>query len=115
MSKSTTQADLPSGDENSPTNPIPLPAGLIAPANEHPDAQPTTTTPTAREPIAKPVAVKLPGQPRVAAGSKIPGASALKIRKWMATVSQVAALEPGRQKMEESELRKESLSLRYRA
>ena len=62
-----------------------------------------------------PPTVKLPGQPRVAAGWKIPGASSLKIRKWMTSVSQVAALEPERRKLEDGQLRKESLSLRYRA
>lgn len=110
MSKTTTQTDVPSGDDQQPGNPIPLPPGLINPGADHPDAQPQ-----AHQPIARPVAVKLPGQPRVAAGSKIPGASALKIRKWMATVSQVAALEPARQKLDDIQLRKESLSLRYRA
>ena len=80
---------------------------------EHPASKPATS-PTVPE-AHTPAAVKLPGQPRVAAGWKIPGASALKIRKWMASVGQVAALEPSRRALADGQLRKESLSLRYRA
>ncbi|MFO1064510.1 MAG: preprotein translocase subunit SecA [Pirellulales bacterium] len=58
---------------------------------------------------------KLPGKPRVTAGWKIPGASALKIRKWTAAVEKVANLEAERRALDDGQLRKESLSLRYRA
>lgn len=88
-------------------------------ADGHPVSVPTSPSAESTQPAAdrhrKPAAVKLPGQPRVTAGWKVPGTSALKIRKWMAAVGQVAALEPARRALDDGQLRKESLSLRYRA
>lgn len=58
---------------------------------------------------------KLPSRPRIAAGWAIPGAGAVKIRKWQAALQQVASLEEQTRKLTADELRKESLSLRFRA
>lgn len=79
------------------------------------DPETSTANDNLPSPANTPTAVKLPGQPRVAAGWKIPGANTYRIRKWMASVGQVAALEPARRALEDGQLRKESLSLRYRA
>ncbi|HBE71900.1 MAG TPA: preprotein translocase subunit SecA, partial [Planctomycetaceae bacterium] len=58
---------------------------------------------------------KLPSRPRIAAGWAIPGAGSVKIRKWQAALQQVASLEERTRKLNAEELRKESLSLRFRA
>lgn len=58
---------------------------------------------------------QLPSKPKIAAGWAIPGAGAVRIRKWMASLAQVAELEPAIRKYDADQLRKQSLSLRYRA
>ena len=57
----------------------------------------------------------LPGQPRMAAGWLLPGASAVRVRKWMAALQQVCSLEAQTRNYTDEQLRKQSLSLRYRA
>jgi preprotein translocase subunit SecA len=85
----------------------PVPVGNAAGIPPSTDAVPQASRP--------PVPGKLPGSPRISAGWKIPGASTLKIRKWTAAVQQVAALEEQRRQLNDGQLRKESLSLRFRA
>ena len=58
---------------------------------------------------------RLPSRPRIAAGMRIPGVGTAKINSWVAALKEVAALESNVQRFDESQLRKESLSLRYRA
>ena len=57
----------------------------------------------------------LPSKPRVTAGWWIPGVSTAKVNFWIAQLKTVNGLEATYQKMTEPELRKEALSLRYRA
>ncbi len=59
--------------------------------------------------------VRIPGAPRIAAGWMIPGAGKLRVRKWMAALNQVASLEARTREFSLDQIRKESLSLRYRA
>lgn len=59
--------------------------------------------------------VRIPGTPRIAAGWMIPGAGTVRVRKWMAALQAVADLESRTRKFEPDQIRKESLSLRYRA
>ena len=92
MSESRTIAN------SSPEPDLPIP---LQPSNE-----------TAAPPPGK---VNLPGSPRIAAGSKIPGAGAVRIRKWIAAMHAVAELEPRMRALQTELIRKESLSLRYRA
>lgn len=58
---------------------------------------------------------KLPSQPKIAAGWSLPGAGAVRIRKWLAALKEVADLEEKTRNFSYEELRKSSLSLRYRA
>ncbi|QDV24444.1 preprotein translocase subunit SecA [Aureliella helgolandensis] len=58
---------------------------------------------------------KLPSRPRIAAGLRLPGASAVRVRRWTATLREVANLEPQTRRFNNEELRKASLSLRFRA
>ncbi|GAB5405392.1 MAG: preprotein translocase subunit SecA [Aureliella sp.] len=58
---------------------------------------------------------RLPAKPKIAAGWAIPGAGAVRIRKWSAALQQVASLEAGVRKLSADQLRKESLSLKFRA
>ena len=58
---------------------------------------------------------RLPSRPRISAGSPVPGVSSVKISGWLNTVREVAAREPAVREFNNEELRKESLSLRYRA
>ncbi len=93
------------------TNLIAAKADLPLPQNTEGEV-PEPSAPATSHGVAK---VKLPGQPKVTAGWKIPGVSAYKIRKWMASVGRVAELEPSRRALDDHQLRKESLSLRFRA
>ena len=105
---STTDSSLPSNAPPGTESVVSSPADTQATAEAA--GKPSVSPAEAAVP-----AIKLPGQPRVTAGWKLPGVSGLKIRKWMASVSQVAALEPARRRLEDGQIRKESLSLRYRA
>ena len=58
---------------------------------------------------------KLPSRPRITAGMRVPGVSAYRIGNWMAALREVAALEEKTRKFTLDEIRKESLSLRFRA
>lgn len=58
---------------------------------------------------------KLPSRPRISSGWRVPGVNAAKINGWVASLQQVASLETRTREFSLSELRKESLSLRYRA
>ncbi|MCR9296323.1 MAG: preprotein translocase subunit SecA [bacterium] len=58
---------------------------------------------------------KLPGKPRITAGLRFPGASQAKISSWLSAMQQVGQLEEKTRAWSLSEVRKESLSLRYRA
>lgn len=58
---------------------------------------------------------KLPSKPRIAAGLGVPGTSQAKVRSWIAALQQVAALEETTRTYNYERIRKESLSLRFRA
>lgn len=57
----------------------------------------------------------LPSKPKISAGMPIPGVSASKINSWIAALRAVADLEVETRKYSLEEIRKQSLSLRYRA
>lgn len=85
-----------------------------------PDSTPAASPELATTPLVVDTPIpadsgRLPSKPRIAAGWAIPGAGAVRIRKWAAALQKVAALEAGCRKFSADELRKESLSLRYRA
>lgn len=58
---------------------------------------------------------KLPSRPRITAGMRVPGVSAYRINNWLAALKDVAALEQRTRQFSLEEIRKESLSLRFRA
>lgn len=58
---------------------------------------------------------RLPSMPRIAAGWRIPGAGAASIRRWSQALRRVTELEPATRQLTLEQIRKESLSLRYRA
>jgi len=58
---------------------------------------------------------RIPALPRIAAGWRIPGTSAMRVRGWVAALREVADLEPKTRELPTDQIRKESLSLRYRA
>lgn len=57
----------------------------------------------------------IPSRPRIAAGLRLPGASNIKVNGWVAALKQVSALEDHTRSLSLQQIRKESLSLRYRA
>lgn len=59
--------------------------------------------------------VRLPYRPRVAAGWRIPGVGRYKINRWLEQVRAVNQLEPSRRALTDPQMRKEALSLVYRA
>lgn len=58
---------------------------------------------------------KLPSKPRIAAGMGVPGMSAMRVKRWTAALQEAASHEPRMRALETDQIRKESLSLRYRA
>ncbi len=58
---------------------------------------------------------KLPSRPRITAGWLIPGIATTKVNHWLAQLNRVNELEPNYRQFTDSQLRKEALSLRYRA
>lgn len=58
---------------------------------------------------------KLPSRPRIAAGLRVPGMSRVRIQRWLGALQEVASLEARTRKFSPEEIRKESLSLRFRA
>lgn len=60
-------------------------------------------------------AEKLPSKPRVSSGWVFPGIAAYKVNSWLAQLRQVNQLEENRRGLSEPQLRKEALSLKYRA
>ncbi|MCA9181262.1 MAG: hypothetical protein KDA51_07405, partial [Planctomycetales bacterium] len=57
----------------------------------------------------------LPSTPKIAAGWGVPGTGTIRIRKWLAALKEVASLEHQTRAYSFEQLRKSSLSLRYRA
>ena len=73
---------------------------------------------TNESPIAKStkgVELQLPYRPHVAAGWKIPGVGTYKINQWLEQARSVNAWEENRKSLSDPQLRKEFLSLIYRA
>ena len=58
---------------------------------------------------------RLPSMPKVAAGWRIPGAATARIQRWARSLRQVTELEESTRRLTLEQIRKESLSLRYRA
>jgi preprotein translocase subunit SecA len=77
------------------------------PAGRQPDA-------SSPPPSSKP-SLNLPYRPRVAAGWRIPGVGRYKINQWLEQVRTVNQLEPSRRALTDPQMRKEALSLVYRA
>jgi preprotein translocase subunit SecA len=63
----------------------------------------------------KDIPLQLPYRPHVAAGWKIPGVGAYKINQWLEQARAVNGWEENRKALSDSQLRKEYLSLIYRA
>jgi preprotein translocase subunit SecA len=57
----------------------------------------------------------LPYRPHVSAGWMVPGVARYKVNQWLEQTRAVNALEEGRRKLTEPQIRKEALSLIYRA
>lgn len=57
----------------------------------------------------------LPSKPRISAGLRLPGMAAVRIKRWLAALAEVTKLEPSTRELSDSQLRKASLALRYRA
>ena len=66
-------------------------------------------------PVTRSGSISLPSKPRVSAGWWIPGMSTAKIQHWISQLKQVNALEDRYEPFTESQIRKEALSLKYRA
>ena len=58
---------------------------------------------------------KVPYRPKVSAGWWIPGVASYKVNQWIHQLSAVNALEASRKQLTEPQIRKEALSLKYRA
>lgn len=58
---------------------------------------------------------RLPNMPKIAAGWRIPGAATARIQRWAKALRQVTELEESTRRLTLEQIRKESLSLRYRA
>jgi hypothetical protein len=77
------------------------------------DKPATNQTPSAN--ASKSVQLQLPYRPHVAAGWKIPGVGTYKIKQWLEQARAVNAWEENRKSLSDPQLRKEFLSLIYRA
>jgi len=66
-------------------------------------------------PVPSPPPTKMPYRPRVSAGWWIPGVASYKVNQWIQQLAEVNAMEASRKKLTEPQLRKEALSLKYRA
>lgn len=83
-----------------------------------PNAADSSPTLTDGRPVAiglPPSHTNLPSRPRIASGLSLPGASAVKINGWIAALKEVTRLEAQMRELKSDQIRKESLSLRYRA
>ncbi len=58
---------------------------------------------------------KIPSIPKITAGWRIPGAAKLRVRRWLSALHEVAELESRTREFTLDQIKKESLSLRYRA
>lgn len=58
---------------------------------------------------------KLPSKPRIAAGLGVPGMSAMRVKRWIGSLQETASHESRMRALATDQIRKESLSLRYRA
>lgn len=84
------------------------------------EAQPETIPqlPVPEEPASLGIpadAGRLPNMPKIAAGWRIPGAATARIQRWARSLRQVTELEEATRRLSLEQIRKESLSLRYRA
>ncbi len=58
---------------------------------------------------------QLPSNPRISAGVRMPGMATIRIKRWLNALSDVTKLEPSMRELNDQQLRKTSLALRYRA
>jgi preprotein translocase subunit SecA len=58
---------------------------------------------------------RIPSKPKVVAGWVLPGVARYKVNQWIQQLKAVNALEPARRQLTDSQLKKEALSLKYRA
>ncbi len=90
---------------------IPVPPQSIAPAT----VGGPTVGGSATEASAAPPPSKIPSLPKIAAGWRIPGVASARVQRWVKALRQVTELEPQSKKLSLEQIRKESLSLRFRA
>ncbi|MFO0940165.1 MAG: preprotein translocase subunit SecA [Pirellulales bacterium] len=57
----------------------------------------------------------LPSKPKISAGLRMPGMATVRIKRWLSALAEVTKLEPGMREMNDQQLRKASLALRYSA
>ncbi len=58
---------------------------------------------------------RLPSRPKVTSGFRLPGLSRFRVNRWIAALQAVNQLESEQRKLSDSQMRKASLALRYRA
>ena len=75
---------------------------------------PTPNLPAPKKSLNK-IELQLPYRPKVTAGWKIPGVAAYKVSKWTAMAREVNQWEEHRKELNDQQIRKEFLSLIYRA
>lgn len=73
------------------------------------------STSASRDSAVEPKAFKRPSRPYVSAGWWVPGVATYKVNQWMQQVVAVNSLEESRKILTDPQLRKEALSLQYRA
>jgi preprotein translocase subunit SecA len=78
-----------------------------------PDSTTEPLLPTSME--SAPSTEKIPYRPRVVAGWSVPGVAGYKVGKWVQQLKEVNALEGRCREFTDVQLRKEALSLKYRA
>ncbi len=84
------------------------------PSNLQLSAKSLSTPPMADSGIPE-KAGKIPNLPRIAAGWRVPGAAKMRVQRWVKSLQLVTGLERKTRELTFEQIRKESLSLRYRA
>lgn len=115
--KATDQQSRDGLEEQLSTSPPAVPAPAEIPSNTSEGARKKDTSPP-RKPNGGGGADKklhLPYKPHVSAGWKMPGVAQFKVNQWLAQVRLVNSWESQRRELSDSQIRKEALSLIYRA
>lgn len=75
----------------------------------------TPIAPTGADRGIPPTAGKIPNLPKIAAGWRLPGVASARVQRWVNALRQVTALEEQMRALSLEQMRKTSLSLRFRA